>query len=94
MFDFFEFFNIIDPDTAQGPDATTKNAGTGPFALAEWVQGDRLRFVKNKNYWQSGKPYLDEILVTILRDPQSMVTQLEAGALDVVIAPPSRTSRA
>jgi peptide/nickel transport system substrate-binding protein len=88
VFDFFEFFNIIDPVTAEGPDANTKYAGTGPFALAEWVQGDRLRYVKHKSYWQSGKPYLDEIVVTILRDSQSAVTQLEAGSIDIVLAPP------
>lgn len=88
VFDFFEFFNIIDPVTAQGPDAATKYAGTGPFALAEWVQGSHLRYVKHKNYWLSGKPYLDEIMVTILRDSQSAVTQLEAGSLDVILAPP------
>ena len=88
VFDFFEYFDIIDPVTAEGPDAATKYAGTGPFALAEWIQGDHLRFVKNKSYWKSGTPYLDEVLVTIMRDPQSMVTQLEAGALDVITAPP------
>ena len=88
VFDFFEFFNIIDPVTAEGPDAATKYAGTGPFALAEWVQGDHLRYVKHKNYWQSSLPYLDEIVVTILRDSQSAVTQLEAGSLDLVLAPP------
>ena len=88
VFDFFEFFDIIDPVTAEGPDASTKYAGTGPFALAEWVQGDHLRFVKHKSYWKSGTPYLDEVLVTIMRDGQSAMTQLEAGALDVVIAPP------
>lgn len=88
VFDFFEFFNIIDPVTAQGPDAATKYAGTGPFALAEWVQGTHLRFVKHKSYWDSGKPYLDEIMVTILRDSQTAVTQLEAGSLDVILAPP------
>jgi peptide/nickel transport system substrate-binding protein len=88
VFDFFEFFDIIDPVTAEGPDAATKYAGTGPFALAEWVQGDHLRFTKNKSYWQSGKPYLDEIVVTIMRDPQAMITQLEAGAIDVALAPP------
>jgi peptide/nickel transport system substrate-binding protein len=87
-FDFFEYFNIIDRETAEGPEATTKMVGTGPFQLVEWIQGDRLRFVKHKNYWNSGKPYLDEILVTVHRDPQAMATQLEAGTLDVAVAPP------
>ena len=87
-FDFFEYFNIVDRETAEGPEATTKMVGTGPFALAEWIQGDRLRFVKHKNYWDKGKPYLDEIHVTVHRDPQAMAAQIEAGTLDVAIAPP------
>jgi ABC-type transport system substrate-binding protein len=39
--------------------------------------------VKNKNYWNSPKPYLDEVIFQMVPDQQSMVTALEAGALDV-----------
>jgi peptide/nickel transport system substrate-binding protein len=45
---------------------------------------------KNPNYWQSGKPYLDGIEIKVFSDPQSMITQLEAGTLDLVLAPPIR----
>ena len=44
LFDFFEYFNIVDPVTASGPDAATKPIGTGPFMLAEYAQGDHLSF--------------------------------------------------
>jgi peptide/nickel transport system substrate-binding protein len=64
--------------------------GTGPFAFNEWAQGDHLSFKRNPNYWQSGKPYLDEVRVTILPDIQAQVTQLEAGALDLIKTPPLR----
>ena len=47
----------------------------------------RIRLVKNKNYWASGKPYLDEVHVQMLPDAQSMVSALEAGALDVADGP-------
>jgi peptide/nickel transport system substrate-binding protein len=39
--------------------------------------------VKNKDYWKSGLPYLDEIVFGIVKDEQAMVIQLESGAIDV-----------
>ena len=88
LFDFFEYLNIQDKDILEGPDAKSKAVGTGPFALDEWVQGDRLVFTRNKNYWQSGRPYLDGIEVKILNDTQASVVQLEAGSLDLILTPP------
>ena len=89
VFDTLSLLSIIDPVTfeASGP---TKPTGTGPFTLAEYAQGDHFTLKKNPNYWQSGKPYLDGIEIKLFSDPQSMVTQLEAGAIDLVLAPPTR----
>src|ERR1700730_3383462 len=86
MFDFFENFNMLDKDTMDGPNAKTQAIGTGPFVFQEWAQGDHLAFTKNKNYWQSGRPYLDGLLVPV-RPPQTGIGQLEAGALDAVMSP-------
>ena len=88
VFDALELLNIVDPITMQGPDGIQKPVGTGPFTFGEWVQGDHVRVVKNKNYWQSGRPYVDEIQTTVLRDAQAMVVALEAGTLDLVLNPP------
>jgi peptide/nickel transport system substrate-binding protein len=87
VFDFFEYFNIVDPVAAEAPDAATKPVGSGPFMLTEYAQGDHLTFKKNPNYWQSGKPLLDGFQVTIFRDQQAMSAQLEGGVLDVANAP-------
>ncbi len=88
LFDNLETFNIIDQATAEGPNAKSQAVGTGPFVLKEWAQGDHISLVKNKNYWQTGKPYLDAIEYKILTNAQTMVAQLEAGALDMVLNPP------
>jgi peptide/nickel transport system substrate-binding protein len=87
-FDMFEYFNIADPVTLQGPDARTKPVGTGPFSFVEWAQGDHLTMVKNKSYWQTGQPYVDEFVMNIVKDGTAMMTQLETGALDIVKTPP------
>ena len=47
-----------------------------------------MSFAKNKNYWRSGRPYLDGYVVQFTKDPQAMVVRLEAGALDLVNYPP------
>jgi peptide/nickel transport system substrate-binding protein len=82
-FDFFEYVNIVDPVTFQSVGAT-RPTGTGPFVFAEYVQGDHLRLIKNKNYWRGDRPYLDEVLVTMHRDGQAAVLQMEAGAVDLI----------
>ncbi|MBV8458883.1 MAG: ABC transporter substrate-binding protein [Acetobacteraceae bacterium] len=87
MFDLWEMLNMVDQKTIEGPDAKNKSVGTGPFTFAEWIQGDHATFAKNKNYWQSGKPYLDQIVFTFPKDAVTMITQLEAGAVDVVRFP-------
>ena len=92
VFDNLETFNIIDQVTAEGPNAKSQVVGTGPFMLKEWVQGDHITLVKNPNYWQPGRPYLDTIEYRILRDAQTMVAQFEAGTLDMVLNPPLRDS--
>ena len=87
VYDWLEVVGILNKETTEGPDGKTKAVGTGPFTFEEWVQGSHVAYGKNKNYWQTGRPYLDGIRVSILRDQQSMVSQLEAGALDLAMTP-------
>jgi peptide/nickel transport system substrate-binding protein len=90
IFDAFEFLNIADPAFTEGKTGAPSVVGTGPFQLAEYEQGVRMRLVKNKNYWMTGRPYFDEVTVQIMPDAQAMVAQLEAGALDLVDRAPIR----
>jgi peptide/nickel transport system substrate-binding protein len=83
VFDFLQYLRILDKDTMDGPDATTKVVGTGAFKFVEWVPGDHFTLAKNPNYWESGRPYLDGVNVSIFRDAQAMVAALESGTLDV-----------
>ncbi len=87
IFDLLEFLQICDKDSIEGGDPKTTAVGTGPFKFVEWVPGDHVSLAKNPNYWQSSKPYLDRIEIPIGRDQQAMVTQLEAGTVDIVVRP-------
>src|SRR6266581_4727874 len=42
--------------------------GTGPFMWDHWTKGQELKLVKNPNYWQKGKPYLDSVTWTTVGD--------------------------
>ncbi|MBV9579487.1 MAG: ABC transporter substrate-binding protein, partial [Chloroflexi bacterium] len=86
-FDLIQYVNIIDPETFASAGLATP-VGTGPFKFQEYQQGDHLTLVKNPDYWMTGRPYLDRIVTSVFSNSQSAITQLEAGALDVVDAPP------
>ncbi len=87
IFDYLNVLNMVDQVSLNGPDAKTMEIGTGPFVFKEWVQGDHLTYARNPNYWQPNYPYLDEIVVNVVRDLNAMTTRLEAGALDTIYGP-------
>ncbi len=90
MFDYFEYLGMLDQQSLSGPNAQTASVGTGAFSLVEWVQGDHLTFARNPNYWKTGRPYLDGVQFSIISDLQALVTQFEAGTLDLIKTPPLR----
>lgn len=58
--------------------------GTGPFALDEWDPAGDISFVKNENYWQEGKPYLDALVYKLVPEDTQLVQQLQSGQLDAI----------
>ncbi len=56
--------------------------GTGPFTVKEWVRDDHITWVKNPNYWQPGKPYLDEITMKEITDNTVAAAALQNGEAD------------
>ena len=57
--------------------------GTGPFTVGEWVRGDRIVLVKNKDYWVKGLPKLDRVVFRFIPDPNSTLAALKSGDIDV-----------
>lgn len=64
----------------------TNLVGTGPFIQEELVRGEYLKFRKNEQYWQAGKPYLDRVTIRIVPDMSVRSAMLEAGEIDRAIA--------
>ncbi len=59
--------------------------GTGPFIFKEWKSGDRIVLTKNHDYWQKGKPYLDEVVFLIMPDHESRYNALASGQADMIM---------
>ena len=58
--------------------------GTGPFILVEYLAGERAAFERNPNYWEEGKPYLDEIVLQLIPEPATRAAALQSGDVDLV----------
>lgn len=62
--------------------------GSGPFTVKEWSRGEKITLAKNPNYWQSGKPAVDEAVIEIVNDDNARVLKLKAGEVDGIIGIP------
>ena len=67
-----------------GKDIKRKPLGTGPFVIDSWTPGQEIIATKNPNYWDTGKPYLDEIDFDLTTNPSTALLRLERGEVDVL----------
>ncbi len=58
--------------------------GTGPFKLESWDPQSGATLVRNPDYWQPGKPYLDKIKLVYGVDAQASLAAFRAQQNDVV----------
>lgn len=58
--------------------------GTGPFKFKEWVKGSHILLTKNEDYYEQGKPYLDEIYWHVIPDAASRAVAYETGVVDIL----------
>ncbi|MBE9095785.1 ABC transporter substrate-binding protein [Tychonema sp. LEGE 07203] len=59
--------------------------GTGPFVFKEWISGDRIVLEKNPNYWKTGTPKVNQLVIRFVDDPAARLAQLRAGQLDFTV---------
>ncbi len=55
----------------------------GPYLLQEWETGDHLTFVRNPNYYEQGRPYIDKIVLKIVPEEAVMRQMMIEGDADV-----------
>jgi peptide/nickel transport system substrate-binding protein len=64
--------------------------GTGPFKFVSFARDTSYKTVKNPNYWQTGKPYLDGVDVVFVSDPLTQQAVMKSGAADMMILEPGK----
>jgi peptide/nickel transport system substrate-binding protein len=57
----------------------THPVGTGPFKWDYWHKGSALKLIKNTNFWQPGKPYLNSVTWTDTPSDNTRELQLKGG---------------
>ncbi|MBK5332777.1 MAG: ABC transporter substrate-binding protein [Ilumatobacteraceae bacterium] len=61
----------------------TTQIGTGPYMLKEFEVGKQSIHVKNPNYWDTGKPYFDEVHIIDFADGDALINALLADQIDI-----------
>jgi len=59
------------------PDPVT----SGPFRMVEWNKSEDWTLEANKDYW-GGAPTIDEVIVKVYKNAETMVQDLKQGAID------------
>ena len=62
-----------------------KSVGTGPFRHKEYLRGQLVELERNPDYFVPGRPYLDGIRYTIIRERGTRLAALQAGRIDAFV---------
>lgn len=65
-----------------------KPVGTGPFRFKEWVRGSRIVLERNPDYWEAGKPYLDQFVLRIIPDATARYAAFETDTVQYGVLSP------
>src|ERR1700745_73053 len=60
--------------------------GTGPFKFVEFKPNEYIKVTRNPDYWKQGRPYLDGIEYTIIRNLSTAILAFVAGKFDMTFA--------
>ena len=86
IFAWFNFGVLQEGATAA---STAKNPiGTGPFKYQSFTPGQKSVFVRNENYWQEGKPYVDTLVIdSSFTDSNAMLNALLSKQINLLASP-------
>ena len=60
--------------------------GTGPFKFVEFKPNEHIKVASNPDYWKPGRPYLDGIEYTIIKNRSTAILAFVAGKFDLTFA--------
>jgi len=60
----------------------TSTIGTGPFILKEYIPNELAHYVRNPDYFDRPKPYVDEVKLRIMPSPEVIIAAFRTKQLD------------
>lgn len=72
-----------DGQDAKSHPANSNPVGSGPFMVESFTQGESVVLKKNPNFFLEGRPKLDEIIIRVIKDENSLLIALENGEVDM-----------
>lgn len=75
---------MVPPVAAKDKSFGVTPVGTGPYKFVRWDRGREIVLAVNKNYWRE-KPSIKEFSVRVIPDPQTQLSALQAGEIDLVL---------
>src|SRR3984957_3863268 len=79
-------FSPIYPCHVAPRDMRSHPIGTGPFKFVEFKPNEYIKVTRNPDYWKEGRPYLDGIEYTIIRNLSTAVLGFVAGKFDMTFS--------
>lgn len=74
---------IVHRDTYAADGTVTKIIGTGPFMMDESKPGESYTLKKFPDYWKKGEPYLDQVVLKVITDPNVRLNAMRTGEVDM-----------
>src|SRR5215469_11933311 len=75
-------FSVVYPCHVAPNEMRQHPIGTGPFKFVEFKPNERITLIRNRDYWKKGRPYLDGIEFTIIREVSTANLAFVAGKVD------------
>lgn len=63
----------------------SNSAGSGPYTLESYTQGESLILARNDSYWGPNKPVFPRVTISQVKDSSSQLQQLQAGDADIAM---------
>jgi peptide/nickel transport system substrate-binding protein len=76
-------YSPIYPCHVNPRDMRSHPIGTGPFKFLEFKPNERSTVTRNPDYWKTGRPYLDGVEYTIIRNLSTATLAFVAGKFDM-----------
>jgi len=76
-------FSVVYPCHVSTAEMRRRPVGTGPFKFVEFKPNETIKVARNPDYWKKGKPHLDGIEYTIIKNQSTGALTFVAGKVDM-----------